>query len=59
MPQNRARVWHFRASRRMPGLSQQEEIRDTFKEFLISTEDRLPICGLEQSSFSYDLLASC
>jgi len=39
----------------MPGLSQQEEVRDTFKEILVSADDRLPICGLEQSSFSYDL----
>jgi hypothetical protein len=39
----------------MPGLSQLEEALDTFSETLISAYDRLPICGLEQSSFSYDL----
>jgi hypothetical protein len=28
---------------------------DLFKEFLNAANDRLPICGLEKSSFSYDL----
>jgi hypothetical protein len=53
--QTTARTWHFRVRLRMPALSQQEEVRDTFKEILVSADDRLPICGLEQSSFSYDL----
>jgi hypothetical protein len=39
----------------MPGLSQLEEVRDTFNKILISAHDRLPICGLELSSFFYDL----
>ena len=53
--QTTARTWHFHVRLRMPALSQQEEVRDTFKEILVSADDRLPICGLEQSSFSYDL----
>jgi hypothetical protein len=36
-------------------LLQQEEVRDTFKGILISANDRLPLCGVEQSLFSYDV----
>ena len=39
----------------MPELSQPEDVRAIFKEILISADDRLPICGLEQSSFSYNV----
>ena len=39
----------------MAELSLQEEVRDIFKEILISANVRLPIRGLEQSSFSYDI----
>jgi hypothetical protein len=39
----------------MPGLSQPEEIWDTFSEFFFSAHDKLPIFRLEQSLFSYDL----
>ena len=37
----------------MPDLSQPEEVRDIFKEILLSAHDQIPIRGLEQSSFSY------
>ena len=50
-----ARTWHFHVTLRMPRLSQQEEVRDTFKGILISANNRLPLCGVEQSSFSYDV----
>jgi hypothetical protein len=39
----------------MPRLSQQEEVRDTFKGILISANNRLSLCGVDQSSFSYDV----
>jgi hypothetical protein len=39
----------------MPDLSQKEEVRDIFKESLISVDDKLPINGLQQSSFFCDL----
>ena len=39
----------------MPELLQRDEVGDTFKEILNAANDRLPICGLQQSSFSYDL----
>ena len=50
-----ARTWHFHVALWMPALSQQEEIRAIFKEILVSANVRLPISGLEQSSFSYDV----
>ncbi len=49
-----ARTWHFHVTLQMP-LLQQEEVRDTFKGILISANDRLPLCGVEQSLFSYDV----
>ena len=49
------RTWHFHVNVRMPELSQQEEVGDVFKEILNAANDRLPICGLQQSSFSYHL----
>ena len=55
MPRDMARTWHFHVTLRMPRLSQQEEVRDTFKGILISANNRLPLCGVEQSSFSYDV----
>jgi hypothetical protein len=39
----------------MPKLSQQEEVKAIFKEILVSANVRLPICGLEQFSFFYDV----
>jgi hypothetical protein len=39
----------------MPDQSQKEVARDIFKESLISVDDRLPIYGLQQSSFFCDL----
>jgi hypothetical protein len=39
----------------MPALSRKEEVRAIFKEILVSANVRLPISGLEQSSFSYDV----
>jgi hypothetical protein len=39
----------------MPELSQQEEAGDIVKEILSAAHDRLPICGLEQTLFSYDI----
>jgi hypothetical protein len=39
----------------MSDLSQPEEVRDIFKEFLISADDQILIRGLEQSSFSYGI----
>ena len=53
MPRNMARTWHFGVNLRMPDLSQPEEVRDIFKEILLSAHDQIPIRGLEQSSFSY------
>ena len=50
-----ARTWHFHVNLRIAELSLQEEVRDIFKEILNTANDRLPICGLKQSSFSYDL----
>jgi hypothetical protein len=55
MTENKARTWHFRVNLRMAELSLQEEVRDIFKKILISANVRLPIHGLEQSSFSYDI----
>jgi hypothetical protein len=40
---------------RMPDLSQPEEVRDLFREILISADDQTPIRGLERSSFSYGI----
>lgn len=53
--QTTARTWHFRVRLRMPALSQQEEVRDTFREILISADSRLSIRELEQSSCSYGI----
>jgi hypothetical protein len=50
-----ARTWHFHVNLRIAELSLQEEVRDIFKEILNTANDRLQICGLKQSSFSYDL----
>ena len=50
-----ARTWHFHVNLRIAELSLQEEVRNIFKEILNTANDRLPICGLKQSSFSYDL----
>jgi hypothetical protein len=33
----------------------RKEVRDTFKGILISANNRLPLCGVDQSSFSYDV----
>ena len=55
MTENKARTWHFRVNLRMAELSLQEEVRDIFKKILISANVRLPIRGLEQSSFSYGI----
>ena len=55
MPRDMARTWHFHVTLRMPRLSQQEEVRDTFKGILISANNRLSLCGVDQSSFSYDV----
>jgi hypothetical protein len=54
MPLNIARTWHFGVNLRMSDLSQPEEVRDIFKEILISADDQIPIRGL-QSSFSYGI----
>ena len=51
-----ARTWHFHVNLRIAELSLQEEVRDIFKEILNTANDRLQICGLKQSSFSYDPL---
>jgi hypothetical protein len=48
MPRNMARTWHFGVNLRMPDLSQPEEVRDIFKEILLSAHDQIPIRGLEQ-----------
>jgi hypothetical protein len=42
-----------------PKLSLQEEVRDIFKEILNTANDRLPICGLKQSSFSDGFPDTC
>jgi hypothetical protein len=51
----RSQTWRFDVNVQVGPLSNQEEVCYLFRGILNESNARTQICGLEQSSFSYDL----
>ena len=55
MPRVRTQTWRFDIDVRVGAMSNQDDVRELFKEILNDAKTRIEFSGLEQSSFSYDL----